>query len=125
MAGLHAIEIKAFVPARDYDLSRRFYADLGFEERSDFEGIAYFALGECSFLLQRFYQEAHAGNFMMHLLVDDADAWHRRLSTLDIVGRYRDHGVRMTAPADRPWRMRDFHLIDPSGVLWRIGHNIG
>jgi catechol 2,3-dioxygenase-like lactoylglutathione lyase family enzyme len=125
MSGLHAIEIKAFVPARDYDLSRRFYADMGFEERSDFEGIAYFALDECSFLLQRFYDKAHADNFMMHLLVDDADAWHQRLSALDIVGRYRDHGVRMTEPADRPWRMRDFHLIDPSGVLWHIGHNIG
>jgi catechol 2,3-dioxygenase-like lactoylglutathione lyase family enzyme len=125
MPGLHAIEIKAFVPARDYDLSRRFYADMGFEERSDFEGIAYFALDECSFLLQRFYDKAHADNFMMHLLVDDADAWHQRLSALDIVGRYHDHGVRMTEPADRPWRMRDFHLIDPSGVLWHIGHNIG
>jgi catechol 2,3-dioxygenase-like lactoylglutathione lyase family enzyme len=125
MPSLHAIEIKAFVPARDYDLSRRFYADVGFEERSDFEGIAYFALDECSFLLQRFYDKAHADNFMMHLLVDDADAWHQRLSALDIVGRYRAQGVRMTEPADRPWRMRDFHLIDPSGVLWHIGHNIG
>lgn len=125
MSGLRAIEIKAFVPARDYAVSRRFYADLGFEERSEFDGVAYFALGECSFLLQRFYDQAHADNFMMHLLVDDADAWHQRLSQLDIVGRYRAHGVRMTAPADREWRMRDFHLIDPTGVLWHIGHNIG
>ena len=122
MPGLHAIEIKAFVPARYYELSRRFYADAGFEERSESDGIAYFALDDCSFLLQRFYQKVHADNFMMHLLVDDADAWHRRL--VDVAARYRDHGVRVTAPADRPWRIRDFQLIDPSGVLWRIGHNI-
>lgn len=105
-------------------LSRRFYADVGFEERSEFNGVAYFALGECSFLQQDFYREMHASNFMMHLLVDDADAWHRRLMERDIVGRYGEHGVRMTAPVDREWRMRDFHLIDPTGVLWHIGHNI-
>ncbi|ABE49877.1 conserved hypothetical protein [Methylobacillus flagellatus KT] len=25
---------------------------------------------------------------------------------------------------DQPWRMRDFVFNDPSGVVWRIGHNI-
>lgn len=123
MTGLGTIEIKAFVPARDYALSRRFYADVGFVEKSEFDGIAYFALGECSFLLQRFYRQEHAENFMMHLLVDDADAWHRRLAGQDIAGKYAAHGVRMGEPGDRAWGMRDFHLIDPSGVLWHIGHN--
>ncbi|MBD8879608.1 VOC family protein [Rhodanobacter sp. 7MK24] len=123
MTGLGAIEIKTFVPARDYELSRRFYADLGFTEKSEFEGVAYFALGGCSFLLQHFYRQMHADNFMMHLLVDDVDAWHQRLTEQDIVGRYATHGVRMNAPGDRPWGMRDFHLIDPTGVLWHIGHN--
>jgi catechol 2,3-dioxygenase-like lactoylglutathione lyase family enzyme len=124
MSGTGAIEIKAFVPARDYEVSRRFYADLGFEEKSEFDGVAYFALGDCSFLLQRFYQQAHADNFMMHLLVDDADAWHQRLTGQNIVEKYAGHGVRMSEPGDRPWRIRDFHLIDPSGVLWHIGHNL-
>ncbi|MBD8874024.1 VOC family protein [Rhodanobacter sp. DHB23] len=123
MTGLDAIEIKAFVPARDYEVSRRFYVDVGFEEKSEFKGIAYFALGSCSFLLQQFYQQAHADNFMMHLLVDDADGWHRRLTGEDILGRYAAHGVRMSEPGDREWGMRDFHLVDPSGVLWHIGHN--
>jgi catechol 2,3-dioxygenase-like lactoylglutathione lyase family enzyme len=123
MTGLGAIEIKAFVPARDYAVSRRFYVDVGFTEKSEFEGVAYFTLGECSFLLQHFYQQVHADNFMMHLLVDDADAWHRRLTEQDIVDKYASHGVRMSEPGDRAWGMRDFHLIDPSGVLWHIGHN--
>lgn len=38
-----------------------------------------------------------------------------------LVERY---GVRADPPEDRPWGMRDFVLIDPSGVLWRIGTNI-
>jgi hypothetical protein len=33
MANLTTVELKAFVPARDYELSKRFYADVGFEVR--------------------------------------------------------------------------------------------
>jgi uncharacterized glyoxalase superfamily protein PhnB len=30
------------------------------------------------------------------------------------------YGIRAEPPEDRPWKMRDFVLFDPSGVLWRI-----
>jgi uncharacterized glyoxalase superfamily protein PhnB len=33
-------------------------------------------------------------------------------------------GAKVGEVADRPWAMRDFVLFDPSGVLWRIAHNI-
>lgn len=122
MDRLDTIEIKAFVPARDYALSRRFYADVGFEEKSEGNGVAYFAAGDCSFLLQDFHHPDLAGNFVMHLLVADVDAWHRHLCERGIAKRY---GVRLDTPADRPWRMRDFCMTDPSGVLWRIAQNIG
>jgi uncharacterized glyoxalase superfamily protein PhnB len=32
--------------------------------------------------------------------------------------------VKVTEPEQRLWRMRDFILIDPSGVLWRISENM-
>jgi uncharacterized glyoxalase superfamily protein PhnB len=31
--------------------------------------------------------------------------------------------VRVTEIVQEPWRMRDFMVIDPSGVLWRIAQN--
>jgi hypothetical protein len=34
MANMATVEIKAFVPARDFELSKRFYVDLGFEIES-------------------------------------------------------------------------------------------
>lgn len=122
MDRLATIEIKAFVPARDYALSRRFYADIGFQEKSEGDGVAYFAAGDCSFLLQDFHHPGHADNFVMHLLVADVDAWYRHLCEHGIAERY---GIRLDAPADRPWRMRDFCMTDPSGVLWRIAQNLG
>ena len=116
------IEIKAFVPARDMDLSLRFYRDLGFETPWTSDDLAYLHVGNCSFLLQKFHVAAHADNFMMHLLVADVEAWWARVHTQRLAERY---GVRALPPEDRPWGIRDFVLVDPSGVLWRIGQNIG
>jgi len=51
---LSCVEIKAFVPARDFALSLEFYQALGFKLASVFDGIAYLHCGESSFLLQDF-----------------------------------------------------------------------
>ncbi|MBS1785573.1 MAG: VOC family protein [Acidobacteria bacterium] len=121
MSNLRTVEIKAFVPAKDHALSKRFYGDLGFTMASDGGGVAYFHHGDCSFLLQDYYQEGLANNLMMHLLVEDVDAWHADLRRRGIAETY---GVKMTEPEDQPWRIRDFALVDPSGVMWRIGQNL-
>lgn len=116
---LTAVEIKAFVPARDFELSMRFYEALGFTRASVFDGIAYFHCGDSSFLLQDFFVREHADNFQMHLLVENVDDWHTRAK--DVAGQF---GVKVGEPEDRPWGMRDFTLFDPTGVLWRIAQNI-
>ena len=118
---LNTVEIKAFVPARDFELSQRFYTAIGFRMASSEGGVAYFHAGNCSFLLQDFYHPELANNLMMHLLVESADDWHAKLAADDIAGRF---GVRLGALEDQPWAMRDFVLNDPSGVLWRIAHNL-
>ena len=68
-----------------------------------------------------FYNKEHAGNLMMHLLVNDVDAWWRHVQVQGIATKY---GTNTQPPEDRPWGMRDFVLVDPTGVLWRIGQNI-
>jgi catechol 2,3-dioxygenase-like lactoylglutathione lyase family enzyme len=119
--GLETVEIKAFVPARDFELSKWFYWDLGFELAWSSEDLAYLHHGDCSFLLQKFYVEAHADNFMMHLIVTDVDAWWRHVEAKGIAAKYN---VKAEPPEDRPWGLRDFILVDPTGVLWRIGQDI-
>ena len=78
--------------------------------------LAYLHHGNSSFLLQNFYNEMHAGNFMMHLLVNDVDAWWRHVQAQGIASKYN----KTEPPEDRPWGLRDFVLVDPTGVLWRI-----
>lgn len=118
---LRAVELKAFVPARDFARSLDFYRDLGFSLTWSSDDLAYLHCGACSFLLQRFYVKEHAENFVMHLLVEDVDAWWRHVEQQQLAARY---GVRALPPEDRPWGLRDFVLDDPSGVLWRIGQDL-
>lgn len=118
---LNTVEIKAFVPARDLELSLAFYKAIGFEIPFSDETLAYVRHGETSFLLQKFYVPEHASNFMMHMLVENVDDWHASVLASEVVRKF---GVRLGKPEDRPWRIRDFVLTDPTGVLWRIGQNI-
>ncbi len=89
--------------------------------------LAYFHFGDhgthsrISFLLQRFYVKEFAENLMLHLLVKDVDAWHASLLQKRFFEKY---GMQGEAPEDRPWKIRDFVVFDPSGVLWRIGQAI-
>jgi hypothetical protein len=118
---LAAIEIKAFVPAADFALSKEFYVALGFEIPWSSEDLAYVRHGETSFLLQAFNEPAFIKNFQMHLLVESVDAWHAQVLSSGVASRF---GVKVGEPQDRPWAMREFTLFDPSGVLWLVAQNI-
>ena len=108
---------RPFMPAKDFDLSKRFYEVLGFEKVLDSE-VAIFNAGSGGFILQRSFQEDWAGNFMMQLMVDDLDAWWAHIESLDLPGRF---GVGPPkAPAMQPWGLRIAYVVDPSGVLWHV-----
>jgi catechol 2,3-dioxygenase-like lactoylglutathione lyase family enzyme len=113
---MHAT-IRPFLPTQDFGLSKRFYEDLGFEKVLDGE-VAIFKSGESGFILQRYYRKEWAENAMCQLMVDDLDAWWKRVQALDLPARY---GVRPpTPPAVQPWGLRIVYVVDPAGVLWHI-----
>ena len=118
---LETIEIKAFVPARDLSASLDFYQALGFEATMESDDLAYVNYGKTAFLLSHFYNPEHANNFVMHMLVANADDWYQNVLASGVATKF---SVRTSPPDDRPWGIRDFTLIDPTGVLWRIGHVI-
>ncbi|HEV7607001.1 MAG TPA: VOC family protein [Steroidobacteraceae bacterium] len=112
------LDLKAFVPARDLDLSRRFYLDLGFKELWGNDQAAELEIGGYRFLLQSFYVKEHAENFMMHLMVEDADAWWRHIESTGLKDKYNLYMAK--PPALQPWGLRVLYLTDPTGVLWHI-----
>lgn len=112
------VDLKAFVPAKDFALSRQFYRDLGFTEKWGNDDVAEMEVGGFRFLLQNFFVKEQAENFMMHLMVADADRWWKHIETTKLVEKYRLYMAR--PPALQPWGLRVLFLSDPSGVLWHI-----
>jgi hypothetical protein len=124
---LTAIELKAHLPALDFERSKAFYRELGFTLCWSNADLAYLHLGphgqhgKVGFLLQNFYVRDLAENLQMHLLVHDVDAWWKHVENAQLREKY---GVRAEPPADRSWKMRDFVLFDPAGVVWRIAQDL-
>jgi len=111
-------DLRAFVPARDLDLSKAFYTELGFTVNWSNADIAEVQVGSSRFLLQKFYVAEHAGNFMMSLSVEDADSWWELIQQREMAKKYP--GIMCKPPAMQPWGIRVLYLSDPSGVLWHI-----
>jgi hypothetical protein len=109
--------MRPMVPAKDFETSRRFYLDLGFCPTSLSERLIEMSLGPYSFILQNYYVEQWADNFVMHMLVSDLDLWWNRICALDLPSRYGVKSPR--APQRESWGVVA-GLVDPSGVLWRI-----
>ena len=93
--------VRAFLPCRDFDLSKRFYEALGFQKVLDSE-VAIFNAGSGGFILQRYFQKEWAENTMLQFMVDDLNAWWEHISGLDLPG------------------LRVAFVFDPSGVLWHV-----
>ena len=108
---------RPFLPAKEFEQSKRFYEALGFEKVLDGE-VAIFRIGASSFILQRYFQKEWAENFMMQLMVDDLDGWWSHLMALDLPAKFGVPAPK--APAIQPWGLRIAYVIDPSGVLWHV-----
>jgi uncharacterized glyoxalase superfamily protein PhnB len=118
MAPSKILKLMAFVPAKDFQLSRQFYHDLGFHQNWGDNQACELELEGYRFILQQFYVKDHAGNFMMHLMVEDADKWWEYIQATGLVKKYDLHMAK--PPELQPWGLRVLYLTDPTGVLWHI-----
>jgi len=91
--------ILTFVPAKDFDLSCRFYEALGFRAGDDDTDVRYYGRGGSGFLLQNFYVKQWANNFMMAMHVGDLDTWWEEAEAIIESGASRGRG-----PRRRSWK---------------------
>jgi len=117
------LDLKAFIPAKDYATSKQFYLDLGFRLNWGSDQTSELQIGDFRFLLVDFYVEQYASNFMMHLQVEDADPWWKYINDTGLPKRYP--GIMAKPPTLQPWGLRVLYLSDPSGVLWHIADRRG
>lgn len=113
-----AKSIRPFIGAKDFELSRRFYRDLGFQESILSPNLSYFSTEGLGFYLQDAYVKDWIDNSMIFLEVEDVDRCWSDLLALDLTARYE--GVRLTPIRNYDWGKECF-LHDPSGILWHFG----
>jgi catechol 2,3-dioxygenase-like lactoylglutathione lyase family enzyme len=113
---LAASDIRAFIPARDFALSKRFYSALGWEARDVGPRLALVDVGrEQHFYLQDYYLKDVAENSMLHVTVENAADWHAHVAAVLRDGEFPTAGVQ--APARQPYGATVVFVHDPSGVL--------
>lgn len=113
-----AKSIRPFIGARDYELSRSFYRDLGFQESILGHNMSYFHTDGLGFYLQRAYVKDWIDNLMIFMEVEDVARHWEQLLALQLPEKYP--GVRLTPIRYEDWG-RECFLHDPSGILWHFG----
>ena len=110
--------IRPFIGAKDYELSRSFYRDLGFIETVLSNNMSVFKSGEFAFYLQDAYVQDWVDNSMIFLEVDDVNDFWDKLLALNLTAKYP--AVKLVSIKEYDWGKECF-IHDPSGILWHIG----
>ncbi len=112
---LAASDVRVFVPARDFSLSKQFYTALGWQLIYEGDGLAVLELAGVRFYLQDYYVKRWAENFMLHISVEDARAWYEHVRGILESGRFPL--ARVQPPKEEPYGALVTYVWDPAGVL--------
>lgn len=113
-----AISIRPFIGAKNFEVSRKFYLELGFQENILTPNMSYFYSEGIGFYLQDAYVKDWIDNTMVFMEVKDVHRFWKELLGLDLTARYED--VRLVPVREDYWG-RECFLHDPSGILWHFG----
>jgi len=115
---LKAISIRPFIGAKDFQLSRNFYRDFGFEEVILTSNLSLFKTAKFAFYLQDAFIKDWVDNTMVFLEVENVAVFWRELLALNLESKYNT--VRLVPIRIEHWGKECF-VHDPSGILWHIG----
>jgi hypothetical protein len=114
----NSISIRPFLGAKNFETSRNFYREIGFEESRISPNLIYFQNNKIGFYLQDAYVEDWVNNTMVFMEVAELDALYSSLEGRKLGEKFE--GVRLLPIKSLAWG-REFFLHDPSGILWHFG----
>ncbi|MES2431002.1 MAG: glyoxalase [Bacteroidota bacterium] len=112
------ISIRPFIGAKEFDISRSFYRDLGFNETVLSPNMSVFKTQQLAFYLQNAYVKDWVDNTMVFIEVENVEEYWEELSSLDLSAKYEK--VKLVPVKKLDWGKECF-LHDPSGILWHFG----
>ena len=113
-----AKSIRPFIGSKDYEISKSFYRDLGFEEVVISHDMCLFKTAELGFYLQKAYVKDWINNTMLFMEVENVEQFYNQLLALELPTKYK--GAKVTSIRNLDWGSECF-LHDPSGILWHFG----
>jgi hypothetical protein len=114
-----AKSIRPFIGAENFEESRLFYLELGFEESILSKDLSLFKVSDkLGFYLQNAYVKDWVDNTMLFLEVDDVNRYWHELQKLGLHQKYKK--VKLTPIREETWGKECF-MHDPSGILWHFG----
>lgn len=113
-----ASSIRPFIGSKDFEVSRNFYKDLGFQESVLMPNMSYFNTQGLGFYLQDANVSDWIDNTMVFMEVEDVDQYWNELVALNLPAKYKN--VRLVPVRNYDWGKECF-LHDPSGILWHFG----
>lgn len=117
----NAQSIRPFIGAKDYQLSRSFYRDWGFQEVVLEPKLSYFEKEGIGFYLQDYYAKEWVDNSMVFMQVADVERFWNEVVALDLPSRYP--GSKLVPIRTERWGKVCF-VHDPSNILWHVGEFI-
>ncbi|MBL8857091.1 MAG: hypothetical protein JNL28_01120 [Planctomycetes bacterium] len=118
MSNLSVSDLRPFIPAKNFALSKQFYASLGWRVKDLDPKLALVDLGDQHFYIQDYYIKEVAENCMLHLSVEDAQAWYQHVEAVLRDEAFQD--ARVQAPHIQPYGALVTFVHDPAGVLLHL-----
>ena len=113
-----AKSIRPFIGAKNFEESRNFYQDWGFEETILDQKMSVFKTGDLAFYLQNAHVKDWIDNTMLFLEVEDLSRYWQELVAMNLTEKHKT--VRISLIKTHDWGKECF-VHDPSGILWHIG----
>lgn len=105
--------LRSFVGSKDFDVSRSFYHDLGFGEKTINEGLSLFQSGEFAFYLSRSDVKDWINNTELFMVVDDVKQCFEQIKQSGLKKKYPE--IRIVPVKEKPWG-EACYILDPSGI---------
>lgn len=113
-----AKSIRPFIGAKEFQISRKFYMDLGFHESVIASNLSYFYIDNFGFYLQDAYVKDWIDNTMVFMEIEDIAIFWESIVALNLKAKYPN--VKLVPIRHLEWGKECF-IHDPSGILWHFG----
>ena len=112
-------KLRLFLPSLDYQVSIRFYQEIGFEIEWQSDDLTIMKHRELEFFIQNAYVKDWAENTMIQLFVEDIQHFYDQVETMK-----NDYPMIRFKSIQEVDYGTTFHLLDPAGVLIHVMQHV-